>query len=574
MRTPLLTLVTSLALAAFSSGTRVVYVPQPAPAPEPAPVPEPVGPLEVTLARPVNGRLLVQTNRPAYVALFEIVPERGVRLVYPSSARQRHTVLSGMSWVPVWWTAQTRPASYSRATAQSQPVRYVYALASDEPLLLPDEAFEAGYFHQVLGPRAGRAASPYMTMRALAREVVPEVAEEEWAEDLYTVARSATPAPTRIARVYCRNGTVYEVPEEMADRVWCPAYPRVGTDDPDRVRDVPGRAIVPRQPVRPDSVLGKDGVRVRVPTPAPGSNGRGPVGRVPHPATGAEVKDKSKDKDSHAPGEPKDHPDKDPLKPDHPDQDHSNNGRGNAYGRDHGTGRPGNGGRGTPAAATPASGNVEREKPAQGNPNTGRVTPNPQTPVRAVPTRITPGAPNAGGTSRDVTRRTRSVVQPESEPGTKSAKPDDSGKPEPSGKPEKSMGKPDRLWPEADEAAPGPRPKSDRRSEPGAGARAKPEDDESKPEPARQGERKPAQESEQDAKAPRGSASDAGSRVERSSESKEESGAAKAEPSASSKSKSRAEPRTGKRAAPAKAGEQPASSDEGSSDRGSDTPAE
>lgn len=32
----------------------------------------------------VTGRLLVSTNRPAHVAVFEIVPGRGVGLLYPA----------------------------------------------------------------------------------------------------------------------------------------------------------------------------------------------------------------------------------------------------------------------------------------------------------------------------------------------------------------------------------------------------------------------------------------------------------------------------------------------------------
>src|SRR3979409_1094844 len=92
MRTPSVILAGSL-LVACSSGTRVVYVPVPATAskPTPAPHPAPVAmpPVAVTIARVDGARLLVSTNQPAYLAVFEIVPNRGLTLGYPPSPAQR-----------------------------------------------------------------------------------------------------------------------------------------------------------------------------------------------------------------------------------------------------------------------------------------------------------------------------------------------------------------------------------------------------------------------------------------------------------------------------------------------------
>src|SRR5512133_4369976 len=89
----------TLALAGCSSGGTVI-VRQP---PPPVAVPVVIEPLEVDVTRPHNGKIYVQTNRAAYVAIFDIVPERGVTMIYPVSARQQRFVVAGLRDVPVWW---------------------------------------------------------------------------------------------------------------------------------------------------------------------------------------------------------------------------------------------------------------------------------------------------------------------------------------------------------------------------------------------------------------------------------------------------------------------------------------
>ena len=273
MRTPLATLTAALALAACSSGGRYVVV---QPTPEPLPPP-----LELTLARPVNGKLYVQTNRPAYVAIFEIVPERGVTLAHPSTPRQSRVTLSGMHRVPVQWSSPggTYRTVGSKVTAKPQPTRYLYAVASDEPLAITEAAFQPGYLKKALGP-AYRADDPYLTMRAISQEFVPSVPDEEWAEDLHVLAMEVpTAQPERLARVHCPDGTVYRVPEEIADDVWCPMLPRDGTPAAGQPRGGIGER---RGPSRPDSVFGNNGRRVQ--TRARPNRGRGPADRVAVPS--------------------------------------------------------------------------------------------------------------------------------------------------------------------------------------------------------------------------------------------------------------------------------------------------
>src|SRR5688500_1197323 len=255
MRTP-------LAFAAALTLTACTVVVQPAqtgtsPAPAPARAPEPVVPLEVTLARPVNGRLLVQTNRPAYVAIFEIVPGHGVALMQPANVRGRSATYSGMHWVPATWMTEqraTRPAGRARSApvvhqAAAPRARYVYALASDRPLTIPDEAFQPDGMQALLGASAYNASSPAVTMRTIARGFVPSrVRDEAWAEDAVLLAASYEERPSTTVRVYCGRGTVYHVPAEIADRVWCPTVAGAGPTT---------------RPASPDSVLHDNGRRVQ-----------------------------------------------------------------------------------------------------------------------------------------------------------------------------------------------------------------------------------------------------------------------------------------------------------------------
>ena len=272
MRSSLRILLAAAALAACAPGTVIVVrepVSNPRPAPRPAPQPAPLAPLEVDIGRPHRGQLLVQTNRPAYVALFEIIPEQGVTLVHPSSARERRFMVSGPRRMPVWFDeARVTPAA-SRGPAR-QPVRYIYALASDEPLRITDEAFHAEYLRRVLGPVTYRGAHPYSTMRAIASRFAPNVREEKWAEDVIVLDARGRAEPQHVARVFCPGGVVIEIPEELADRAWCPGR-RGAPASGQPAADEPS-------PTRPDSVKGNNGRRVQM--RAHGTPGEQPRSRV------------------------------------------------------------------------------------------------------------------------------------------------------------------------------------------------------------------------------------------------------------------------------------------------------
>ena len=285
MRTSFVALAGSLLLAACVSGTRVVYVPvpadgsAPAPAATPAPAPRPVEvappPVAVTIVRADEGRLLVSLDRPSYLAVFDIVPGRGVTLLYPASPRQRQVVLSGARWLdPRWGTLgnydNASTGRYDRNRTASL-THYVYAVASDRPLRLSDAMFDDTYLASSLGVRVARLEDPYDTRDAIVRQFVASTREEDWGEDMYTMEAMRSVQTVRVARVYCPGGSVIYVRDEISARAYCPTNASV-------------HGMTPA--ARPDSVVAWNGRRV---PQSYDPNVRTPVYRVPRPIGGHEV---------------------------------------------------------------------------------------------------------------------------------------------------------------------------------------------------------------------------------------------------------------------------------------------
>ena len=250
----------SVVASAACGPTYVVQSP-PGSVPQRAPEPPRVPPMEVSIVRTEDSRVLIQTSRQAYIAVFEIVPGRGVSLVYPAPLRPRNVQQTGLTWVNVNWTLHP---DYRFASSDT---RYIYAVASDTPLRLDDDDYDARHMQRALGS-AYWSSSPNATVRAISREFVRAQPDEWWGEDMTSMPLMSgrVTVAIRLARVFCPDGHIFEVRDDMIDRVWCPARrggPRPG--------ERPGAAP-------PDSVFSSNGRRVaRRMDP----NARTPVFRVP-----------------------------------------------------------------------------------------------------------------------------------------------------------------------------------------------------------------------------------------------------------------------------------------------------
>lgn len=236
MRPTIAILASSFVLAACVSGGGV-YTSTSAPAREPVAVEMP--PVGVTIVRANESRLLVSTNQPAYLAVFEIVPGRGVTLVYPASARQPQRAWSGASWINVSWRPERAKYGDDRYATH-----FVYVVASDRPLHLTNGAFDDEDLRDMLGARLFRANDPYETMAELSWRFVQPLPDDEWGEDVYEMDVARPSYNARVARVYCPDGSVVYVHDEYMDRAVC------------TYRGSRGRGIVPPHP---DSVVASTG---------------------------------------------------------------------------------------------------------------------------------------------------------------------------------------------------------------------------------------------------------------------------------------------------------------------------
>jgi hypothetical protein len=448
MRTPLVLLAGSVLFVGCGGG--IVYVPAPAPVstsaqrpasapaqkPTPAPASKPVAPpvpvsrpapvamppVGVTIVRADESRLLVSTNQPAYLVVFEIVPERGATLVYPQSARQRPAALSGSNWLAVSWPSPRavadgryardgRDVQDPRRRGERTSTRYVYAIASERPLRLTDRAFDDDKLRELVGTRASRAADPYETMEALSRRFVPaQMDDEEWGEDLYTIEVTRPGMPERVARVYCPDGSVTYVRDDRADRDWCAS--RGGGRGPGR-----GGATNPRA----DSVVAWNGRPIdhrmrptgptifRVPKPEvvqagkPGNGGGGSNGDADdRQGRGREGRDPTSGGSTRGNGDADNRQ----------GRDHEDNG--NHYGRD--------GGRDTVRQKGNANGNDGESSDPR-----GRSGGKPEQPVREAPVR---GKPEQRPIMESpMVREAKPEVKPEPKPEAK-PEPRGEGKPE------------------------------------------------------------------------------------------------------------------------------------------------
>src|SRR5688500_2123709 len=165
-------------------------------------------------------------------------------------------MLTGISSIPVSWEAPVGERRVSSTGRTMRPTRYLYAIASEKPLRIPDAAFHPGYLEQLLGPGLFRAPTPQATTKALARHFGPAAVDGRWADDMYTMSPADETTPHRVARIYCAGGTVYEVPENIAGRAWCPQRSN------GRGRGV-GQQTADQSSEVPDSVFTHDGRRVK-----------------------------------------------------------------------------------------------------------------------------------------------------------------------------------------------------------------------------------------------------------------------------------------------------------------------
>jgi hypothetical protein len=220
-------------------------------------------------------------NQPAHVALFEIVPGRGVSLVYPQYASQTNLVREGNYTTP--HGLQSGRLFYQSTTPferYRQP-RYYLLVASRYPLALGQMLSAPGAVRSVLGWQRFTDRDVYGTMELLSRAIVPaydsDLQADSWTSDVFVVwpqsreLYSVRGGEDRLFR--CADGNVYFAPWALLPPDCFDRYalhsPR-GTARPARPR--PGQPTTPDSTIMPDT--GSKGrtaqPRLRPGTPAGG----------------------------------------------------------------------------------------------------------------------------------------------------------------------------------------------------------------------------------------------------------------------------------------------------------------
>jgi hypothetical protein len=190
-----------------------------APAPRLTPAPDPDAVLDAQLFPPYYGQVAVHLTKPAYIALFEVVPGRGVSLLYPrggSGFQQTTQLWVPMQYNPQRWLYSSRYAGssgyygygygpgygvqpyggaysayrnsgsyYGPSDGYQGPPRYIFLVASEQPLQLGQFQGSGTAIRAYLGAADYEGYYPYDVMERLAYAVLPFSSAESWASDVY-----------------------------------------------------------------------------------------------------------------------------------------------------------------------------------------------------------------------------------------------------------------------------------------------------------------------------------------------------------------------------------------------------
>jgi hypothetical protein len=253
--------------------------------------PELPPPMRVWIGYPIGSSLVfpIFVNREAHVAIFEIVPGRGVSMVYPRSSADVFASDAHYADLTI---------SLGRSLYESDPFglatfqpRHYYAVASAAPLHLSRLLSSLSTMRRVLGPMYA-SYRPYDVIDRLTEYVVPKQPDWDWATDLFVhwpLPSGAVPAVfaqrDELRHIACANGRIIAVPrsypyygcpgdaeaavvaldthqpvEVSADSAARPKLPKVR--DIQRVADLRGRDVEKRR-------------RAEAGAPGPVSRGRG-----------------------------------------------------------------------------------------------------------------------------------------------------------------------------------------------------------------------------------------------------------------------------------------------------------
>jgi hypothetical protein len=144
----------------------------------------PYAPLQAHITTTTSGGPLFRVNRPAYVAMFYIVPGGGVNLLYPGfgSGSLDGRVFAGSHFAN-YRLNNTQQYQFARGMVGTP--RYYFLIASDRPLNVQQFGSFGDRLHSRLGTSFA-SFSAYNTMEDLARLTLPAIVDDgSWTTDMY-----------------------------------------------------------------------------------------------------------------------------------------------------------------------------------------------------------------------------------------------------------------------------------------------------------------------------------------------------------------------------------------------------
>lgn len=175
---------------------------------------------------PGGGFFGVRLSDDAHVAIFEIVPGRGVGLLYPSYESERGLFRAGHSNLHIaspryydWYFANNATSPYGRVT--SEP-RFFFMVASRRPLRnIGRFQRSPGALRSLLGLSSYASLNTNTVMNDLVSAVVPAQPDEDWTTDMYAIWPERRSSgyyrdDRRYVEVRCANGRTVFTALELA----------------------------------------------------------------------------------------------------------------------------------------------------------------------------------------------------------------------------------------------------------------------------------------------------------------------------------------------------------------------
>lgn len=241
-------------------------------------------PLQATIVAQIDRGFLLSVNRPAHLALFEVLPNQGASLIYPWMVQEQQPLESGSIFAfeaplnPGRWLYRTNGSPYA---VVSQP-RYIFLVASEAPLPVRSFQQSPAGLRKTLGYSMFTSMNPYKVMDRLTEEIVPLQSDDEWSTDVFVDWGSVAPPRLAYRALTCADGRLLLVPAQFARLgLGCPGDALRAT----RVVDAMGERRVGTRTAH-GARRGRPGD-----TEKRGTAGRGRIAEVDRPGGGATAND-------------------------------------------------------------------------------------------------------------------------------------------------------------------------------------------------------------------------------------------------------------------------------------------